>query len=509
MDTLLKKQTVTVSCSVVDSVQECTYSADYMLPEYCPDVAVVLKCLATPRVQNRQWSGDQLTLDGTVSMRVLYLDEERRCVRLAECSQPFSCSMHTESTADGSPVAVELTPKFVNCRAVSPRRLEVRGAFMLHAVARQAASLDMPVMPEDPCLFVRCEEAQLTAPRCMAEKLLTLNESVDFPDSLPPAEVLLGGDCRAVIRECKLLTGKAIVKGEVYCHHLYTDDTVEGSAYTLDFSLPFSQILDMDGAREGMPHDVWVSVVADTAHPTVGADGRNTVLEVGVKLLVQLCLYEPCRLPLMLDAYHSRYPVSLETRDVSLAAPLGCCRESAPLSMSIALPAEPLEELIDVWAQPYPPVCRCENGKVTLTGRMPVCMLVRDGDGLLSYLERMEDYSLDYACEGDTAQGDVQVIETRYRVMDGKLELQLMLAVTLYPCRRLDCRPVWEAALQSSQPYDVGRAAVKLYYGEAGESLWEIGRNCHASPQAIAAENDLSGDRLDRAAVLVVPMIAK
>ncbi|MBQ5841167.1 MAG: DUF3794 domain-containing protein [Clostridia bacterium] len=509
MDNLLKKQTVIVSRTAADSVQECTYSADYMLPEYCPDVAVVLKCLATPRVQNRQWSGEQLTLDGTVGLRVLYLDEERRCLRVAELSQPFSCSMHTDGTDDGSPVAVELTPKFVNCRAVSPRRLEVRGAFLLHAVARQAARMEMPVVPEDAGLFVRCDEVQFTAPRCMAEKLLTVNESVDFPDNLPPAEMLLSGDCRAVIRECKLLTGKAIVKGEIYCHHLYTDDTVEGSTYTLDYTLPFSQILDMEGAQEGMPHDVWVSVVADSAHLSVGADGRNTVLEVGVKLLIQLCLYAPYRLPLMLDAYHSRYPVNLEMRELSLTTSLGCWRDSAPLSMNLSMPAEPLEELIDVWAQPYPPVCRCEEGKVILAGRMPVCMLVRDGDGLLSYVERIEDYSLEFACEGNTAQGDVQVTQTRYRVADGKLELQLTLAITLYPSRRLDCRSVWDAALQTDHPYDGGRASVKLYYGEAGESLWEIGRSCHASPQAIAAENDLNGDCLERAAVLVIPMIAE
>ncbi len=506
MDTLQNKQTVMVSCRAVNGTEECTYSADYMLPDYCPDVAVVLKCLSTPRVQNRQWSGEQLVLDGTVAMRVLYLDEERRCVRVAELSQPFTCTMHTDLPADGSPVWVELTPKFVNCRAISPRRLEVRGAFVVHATARQAAALELPALPQDTEMFVRCEEASLTTPCATAEKLLTVTEAVDFPDGLPPAELLLGGDCRAVIRECKLLSGKAIVKGEVYCHRLYTDDTVAGSAYTLDFALPYSQILDMDSAEEGMPYEAFVSVVSEMSHVVPGPDGSNTVLEMGLKLLIQVCLYEPCTLPLVLDAYHSRYPLSLETRELSLAAPLGCTRHTAPLSMSLSLPAEPLEELVDVWITPYPPTCRCENGKAVLTGRLPVCMLVRDGEGLLSYLERMEDYILEFPCDGNEVQGDVQLTDTRYRVLEGKLELQLTMAVTLYPCRRVTCRPVCEATLQTAQPYPVGRATVKLYYGEPGESLWEIGRCCHASPEAIAAENSLSGDCLEQPTVLVVPL---
>lgn len=506
MDTLHKKQTVTISRRVLSDTQECAYSADYMLPEYCPDVAVVLKCVATPRVHSRRWSGEQLQVEGVVALRVLYLDEERRCLRVAELSQPFSCTVRVDMPCDGMPAAVELTPKFVNCRAVSPRRLEIRGAFLVQAAACGTAALEMPAFSDDPQLFVRCEEMPLTALHATAEKQLTVTESVDLPHDLPPAEMLLGGDCRAVVRECRLLAGKAIVKGEVCCHYLYTDDTAQGGVYTLDFSLPYSQILDVDGAEEGVPHEAWVSVVADTAHPSVGPDGRNTVLEVGVKLLVQVCLYEPCSLPLVLDAYHSRYPVTLKTGDLSLMAPLGCSRQTAAVTLQVPLPAELPQELADVWVQAYPPVCRCHEGTVTLAGRLPVGLLVRDGDGMLSWLERTEDYSLEYPCIGNEAQGDVQILETRYRVVDGKLELHLTLAVTVYPDRRLMCRPVCEAALQTENPYPADRAAVKLYYAEAGESLWEIGRSCHASASAIAAENGLQADRLEQAGVLVIPL---
>ena len=133
MEQLLQKQIVKAGCCVLDHQEECAVVGEYSLPDYCPDIAVVLKCIVTPRVQNRQWSGDQLLLDGIAEIRVLYLDEERRCVRSVEFSQPISCSLRGEGKVDTALVSLELTPKYVNCRAVGPRRLEIRGAVTAYA----------------------------------------------------------------------------------------------------------------------------------------------------------------------------------------------------------------------------------------------------------------------------------------------------------------------------------------------------------------------------------------
>ena len=71
MEQLLKKKSVRLSGLAMDKQEECPISGEYTLPEYCPDVAVVLKCFAYPRILSRQWSGDQLLLDGNAVIRVL------------------------------------------------------------------------------------------------------------------------------------------------------------------------------------------------------------------------------------------------------------------------------------------------------------------------------------------------------------------------------------------------------------------------------------------------------
>ena len=341
----------------------------------------------------------------------------------------------------------------------------------------------------------------------MAEKILAVTETVDFPADLPPAEQMLGGDCRAAVHECKLLTGKAIVKGQVYFHQIYTDDVVDGNTYPLDFQLPFSQILDLDGASEGVPCVAHVTVLSDTQRCVDGPQGESRALEVSAKLLVQLQLYTPQSMPVVLDAYHGKCPADLETRELSCTARLGSRWETATLPMSLELPAQPLEEIVDVWVQPVALSGKVENSKAILTGRSLISMVVRDTDGMLSYFERPEEYRLEYPCPGNEIQAHATVADWRYRTADGKLELQMTMVIGLEPAMRLAERVVTQVALHTDHPYPPERATLKLYYADAGESLWDIGRHCHTSPQAIAAENNLTGDRLDNAAVLMVPMI--
>ena len=93
MEQMVKKSMIPLSCLVVDQQEECPIIGEYSLPEYCPDIAVVLKCFAEPRIQNRQWSADQWLLDGNAVIRVWYLDEKRDRVFSVEFSLPFSCAV--------------------------------------------------------------------------------------------------------------------------------------------------------------------------------------------------------------------------------------------------------------------------------------------------------------------------------------------------------------------------------------------------------------------------------
>lgn len=505
MEQLLKKKSVRLSGCALDKQEECPISGEYSLPDYCPDVAVILKCFAYPRVLNRQWSGDQLLVDGNTVLRVLYLDEERKHVHAFEFVQPFTCTMRGAGKADNAAVDLELTTKYLNCRAIGPRRVEVRGAVSVVARAECVVQKDLGIAVEDSCLFTRTLEKEITIPCGMNEKVVTISESLDFPDVLPPAEMLLGGECHAVIRDCKLLAGKAIVKGQVFLHQLYVDN--KEAVHSLDFVLPFSQILDVNEAMEGMPYDATVLILSDTERCTTGPSGENTILDVAVKLLLQIRVHKKETTTIIKDAYHSRCPLTAQTEGVEMCCFFGTRWEETVLPMRLATQSGRWQEIIDVCVQPQEHTTEYIDGSAVVNGRMIVCVVARDVDGEVVYDEFAEEYSLRYECRGNACRVSLVPIQCKYRVIENALELQISLYATVMDMENVCEQVTADLRLQSDCPYPPRKVTTLLYYADVGESVWDIGRNCHASPACIREENMLEEDCLTEQRVLVVPIV--
>lgn len=506
MEQLLKKKSVRLSGCALDKQEECPISGEYTLPEYCPDVAVVLKCFAYPRILNRQWSGDQLLVDGNAVIRVLYLDEGRRCVHSIEFVQPFTCSMRGDGRADNAAVNLELTTKYLNCRAISSRRVEVRGAATVSARADCVVQKELGSVAEDRALYTKAERKEISTPCAANEKVVTISESLDFPEVLPPAELLLGGECHAVMRECKLLNGKAIVKGQVFLHQLYLD--VQEGVHCLDFTLPFSQILDIAEAMDGMPCNAVVHVLSDTERCVVGPSGENTILDVSVKLLVQVQVYHRDEVTVLKEAYHSRCPVTAQAENVNFCSFLGTRWEETVLPMQLTVQQGRWQEIVDVCIQPQECSTECIDGSAVVKGRMMVCVVARDMDGEVVYDEFVEDYTLPYVCQGNAIRISLVPIGCKYRVVENALELQVTLcaAVTDWQC---DSESVLtDLRLQSDCPYPQQKVTAWLYYADVGENVWDIGRSCHTSPNCICEENGLVDDCVAESTVLIVPMMS-
>lgn len=507
MEHLLNCEKISHTQCLLNGREECGYSGEYTLPEYYPDIAVVLKCIAEPRLQNRQFSGDKLLIDGTVNMRVLYLDEGRCSVHSAEFTVPFSCAMSGCESCDSSPVSLKFSSKYVNARAVSPRRFEVHGAVKVSARAYGNEMDSIVLVPENDELYARCESVALSKLVGSSEKIMTVSEVLEFPSSLPPAEMLLGGTCVAQMKEWKVLPGKVIARGILMIHQLYTEDQDAGSTHCLDFEVPFSQIMDINGVGDGHLCCGEVQVLTDTERCVIGPDGNNTLLEITAKLSLQAYVYESMEMPIVLDAYHTKYPLDLEMKNKEYWAYCGSRKEETVLPILMEMSNNPLQELLDVWLQPNVTETDVDGEVVRITGDMQISVLGRTPEGEITYFEKTETYRLEFPCVGNEVLADVCVQQLNYRVLDGKLEIHARLCVTLEQYKMVECATLMDIHLDRDRPYRQTKAGAILYYAQPGETLWDISRECRTSPALIQKENASLPETLTSACVLLVPIV--
>ena len=226
---------------------ELPLETELLISDYLPPVQRIVKCFAKPVVLQNQLAPGRLTLEGYLRCTVYYQGEEGAGLCQTEQKLPFTKALELPSFAATAWTAcVEGQTEYLNCRAVNPRRIEVRGAYGL--VVSVHAQLSTEVITALSEGGIEQKPVTLAGVRRAAtlEKLVTIKGALTFPK--PPAAILdITGT--AEVKELKRMQGKAVAKGVL---HVLCGWRAEGDAalrsQTAD--LPFNQILDADGLSE-------------------------------------------------------------------------------------------------------------------------------------------------------------------------------------------------------------------------------------------------------------------
>lgn len=491
--------------TIFDDFDERPVDCDFMLPDFLPDMAAVLKCTMRPVVQSHQISGDRVMADGTVYLHVLYLDEERRCVRSFENSQPFTSVFTVKDLSAGDRVALSAKPNYVNCRATSPRRVDIHGAFSVKLVVTSRVDTEVVQSAEARDLYIKGCKIACTVDGGNAEKAFTINEVLELESELP-AEMIVRNEAHICISDCKQLPGKAVIKGDLLLKTVYTTDTVAGTLCQAKHSIPFSQILDVEGLGEETLCECHAEMVSCDVRLSQNPNGESRLLSISVKsvLSLQCFVQETCEL--LTDAFHTVYPLALTTQRIMPSCITNLSRETVTVQQSLSLPNEGVTEILDVWSEVV--TVSCQDG--TLQGQLLVQVIGRDANGMVSYYERPLDMTVPIADACDQTAVSANVLDTEYTLAGDRLELRIQLLL----CRRTSVTESYLVitALQAdeSAPYPctqgMENCQVKVCFAKAGDSLWEIAKAEHASPTALMKENNLKDEILSDRTMLLIPL---
>ena len=143
----------------------------------------------------------------------MYLDEERRCVRTCEFTQPFSTAFSLPPLSPQAFFTLHVHNDYVNCRAVGPRRLDIHGAFSVKLTVKAATEKSLITGVQGDGVHTRRVMLTHTVPAAFQEKSFTVNEVMELSDGHHPAEAVLYTAVTPLVSDCKVLLNKAIIKG--------------------------------------------------------------------------------------------------------------------------------------------------------------------------------------------------------------------------------------------------------------------------------------------------------
>ena len=493
---------------LLDTVAEQLADVDLTLPDYCPDIEKILKCTLVPKIQTKSLSGGQLQVDGYCVVNVLYMESEKKAIRCCEQSVNFSQSFSLRETPENYVILTGTKPEYINCRAVSPRRLVMHGAFSLYAQVLGVTKTEL-YSPEEG-LETLTRRMPVGSLQAFCQEQFTVSDEVSVADK-PAIESILYSAVSAGITDAKAVTGKLMLNGELNLRLFYLTDVETGQTAKLEYILPFNQIIDCEGVEEQTRNLLGCEVMSYAVRL------KNDIMsdKPAIALDVKLCLteegYALNEEEIVTDAYSVTCASSPAFENLRLTSEALPVADSFMEKLSVKVDSGKISKILDIYADAVSLETAAEENALRAKGKINLCMVALDENGTPMFVER----SFDYAHALPSAEGCDQLRFGKARAAgmsfrladDSTAEIRMELKITGGATKTEQVKAVKSVELFEDQPIVADDCALTLYFAKRDENLWNIAKAHNTRLNMLLSENALETLALDGPRMLLIPKL--
>ena len=292
-------------------------------------------------------------------------------------------------------------------------------------------------------------------------------------------------------------------------HVFYLCDGDDNQLDSTDHTVPFSQILDVDGMEEQTRCIVSLQVSSLDVQPKADPDGQSRVLALEAVLEAKVLCHRNETIPLVSDCYSTQYESSCQQKTVSLGRLAEAVDESHVYQESVTCQTGRPDSGFVV------PCPRgrifAEAGKATAVGRLLISMFCSMEDGGIEYFDKTEPFTheIDIDCQQPMEfLGEFSILDVGFTSSgSGRAEIRCEIGITgpVYcsePEAVLTSLTVDEEHPKEKDP----SVSLTIYFADAGENLWEVAKRYNTSMEKILADNGLTGTVIGEKRFLLIPM---
>lgn len=509
MDKLKADVRTVESCSLVNQFSTRQgLELSVSLPEYFGDIVKVLRCSVTPVAVSVVCQSGQITAEGYHVVRMVYVAENGG-VYAYETSEQFSRHLDV-SDCDGCNVVDFIWAEGCSCRAVSPRRFDVRAVVQFHFKCYGTVSRELLDTAEGGGIQLQEATIQMENVKNVLAKKITLNETNELPAGKPDANRILSVSASAALTETKAISGKLMLKGEVTQKILYISEG-SGTPETAKLTLPFSEIADVNGLTDAMEHRVQLRLVHSDVVMKPLQSGSMRIAESTVHLQAEIFCGSEAACRIVSDAFSTDYDVKTASVAVESVLVSRQIAENVMTTGDFSLAELAPESILDH-------ECRVESMKTIVQGDTALVqgsvvfgLLYQSNAGGLGYVERNLDFTWSKELSG--IAGELR-LEPYVSVFASSVSLngqQAAVQAELFVEGKLTAVQPLTAISQVELLEDHAKArdetGMIIYFAEQGENVWDIAKRYNTSPALLAADNRLSGDTIAEKQTLLISCV--
>ena len=483
-------------------------TAETIVPDYCPDIARIIDTEGKIFLHSRELRDGKGVVSGTVRVTVLYTPEGEGGIRTLEFAMPFSAETDGKAMADCVCLTAVTEPEFLETRILNPRKVFTHCKLVTRLTGYRKAPLSFcsDVEAESAlCLEKRQENQHTTLLTQIAEKDFTFSDELDLSPGREGAAEILTSRTAASVTETKIVGSKLIFKGMFTVGVLYRAG--DGRSYTSTGELPFSQIMEVEGASEGAIPSLQMQLTGSDVQID-GDDPEGRQIAVTLYCHATALLRQEQELTLLHDLYSTAYDLTYEASPLSLTGfwETMTRRQTVREVLEIGVVADSILSLsTDCGA-----VSVSREGETTvLRTSAAVRVLYLDEGGVPLVAER----SIEVKCQLELPE-DCKVTaraacpeEVQGSLGDRGIEVRFPVDFRIEAASRVKRVCIASAKLDTEHPKETANApSLVLRCLGKDESAWDLAKRYNTTIPAILAANQLEGEEdLSRDRLLLIP----
>lgn len=511
MDFKINKETVSSAETVYSGIQEHGVELDYILPDYYPDVFRLIRCEVCPVVTERSVSGDKLSYELCCDIRLIYSGENGAPLQCISQRQNFSKTIELSSSPQSPEIKLTAKTDHVNFRAVNKRRLDVRGAVSVQIAVTGEKPREVVSDAFGMNIQLKKIPVRYAAKKLSAEKQIQLCETMELTSAQPDIIGIIRTGCTVGDCEKKLISGKILVKGEAAVTMLYS---CESGIESAEISLPFSQIVDIEGVDDTFICTVEADVMGCAVTPLPDKNGENRSVRLEPELRIRCRAVKPTELMAVTDAYSTVYPCDMSRELIPAEQVPAVYRESFRHTAKLCRGDDVPKKIFAMWCSPKNINTHVggDGKSVVISGMLTYSMAAEDESGAVimpDHDEAFEEtFELGDDLSGQTVTAEPGNITVSYNISaEGELTAKADATVRLYAAGSSGIRGITELTVDDTvKKSRDGDYAIKLYFCGENEDIWDIAKRFATEVDAIAEENELTENKTEKGSMLLIPI---
>lgn len=479
---------------------------EYQLPDYCTGIFKMLQFKTVPHICSFRHSGDQFTIDGNTSIKLIYIDEEEGNLKSIHQNIPFSKTIKLDENLNNPCAFYDVKTNYCNCKIVSSKKIEIKGSLTMSLkIYDEIEQKIMQNLSEEETIktgiHIKKDSFKTIAKQIFNSQQFKISEQIELEN---PIEELLDLKINAVENEHKIILNKIISKATVYATIIYCSNDKK-NMLTKNLKIPVNQIIEMQGINENFMCNVEYEISSFTSN--ILQDGK--ILKIDADAIFKSYAFLSKKIEIISDVFSTKFKFKTTKSKINLINSEKTIKENIKLTENF--PSINLKKIIDLSAEFSNLKIEQINNQIKFKADLKINAYGFSNDDTIENYEKVVPVSFKIQkiikTNSDKIEFKLNITELKFLLDESKtlnLELDFQLNGIVNSSKKVVAIDKIEINEKEQKPKS--NAALTLFYPQPNDNVWEIAKRFSACPKDIMEANGLTDDVITDEIMLIIPI---